>query len=81
MTTPWQEWKKKNAERQASGRVSPVDFFNPETEYASSDKANERMSICENCPELSITNQCKQCGCFMHLKTKLAHATCPLNKW
>ena len=28
-----------------------------------------------------ITQQCKKCGCFMKIKTKLKNATCPLQKW
>jgi hypothetical protein len=82
MTSPWQEWKKKNAERQASGRVSPVDFINPDTEYVPEDIAAERMQTCLDCPKLiRATHQCRECGCFMKIKTKLAAATCPLNKW
>ena len=79
--TPWQEWKKKNAEKQASGTVSPLDFINPDTEYASSEEEQRRYSLCEECPELMLTKQCKQCGCFMPAKTKLLHATCPIGKW
>jgi hypothetical protein len=41
-----------------------------------------RMDICNSCPEIiEPTKQCRQCGCFMLLKTQLEHATCPLNKW
>lgn len=43
---------------------------------------NARFAVCQECPELiKITNQCKQCGCFMKLKVKLKEAKCPLNKW
>jgi hypothetical protein len=79
--SPWQEWKKKNAERQASGKVSPLDFVNPDTEYASIDEINARYAVCEQCPKLLASKQCKECGCFMPLKTKLLHASCPLSKW
>ncbi len=41
-----------------------------------------RMSVCETCPEFArIARQCKQCGCFLDLKTKLLEATCPIGKW
>lgn len=44
--------------------------------------ARERFNICRECPELiKPINVCGQCGCLMKLKTKLADATCPLNKW
>lgn len=42
----------------------------------------ERMAICEDCPSLTHPmKQCKECGCFMLIKTKLAGAKCPLGKW
>ena len=82
MTTPWQEWKKKNAERQETGVVRPWDFFNPDTEYANEPLALERWNSCSKCPELiKVTSQCKSCGCFMKLKVKLEEANCPLGKW
>jgi hypothetical protein len=82
MTSPWQEWKKKNLERQQAGIVSPVDFINPVTEYVTEDVADERMKTCLDCPKLiKATHQCRECGCFMKIKTKLLHAKCPLDKW
>ena len=82
MTNPWQEWKKKNSERQATGVVRPWDILNPDTEYADNPTARQRWDICEDCPELiKATTQCKNCGCFMRLKVKLEEATCPLGKW
>lgn len=43
---------------------------------------DKRMSLCLECPELiSITKQCKKCGCFMSVKTKLTNAVCPIGKW
>jgi hypothetical protein len=81
MSKAWDEWKKKNAERQATGVVRPWDFVNPETEYATEDQQNGRYSICESCPHLTAAKTCTQCGCFMPAKTKLLYATCPINKW
>lgn len=77
----WQEWKKKNAEKQAQGIVSPLDFVNPDTEYADKAVADVRMTICNECPHYLATMQCSKCMCFMPAKTKLLHATCPENKW
>lgn len=58
------------------------DFLNPNTEYSTKEEADRRLEICKFCPELiSLTKQCKKCGCLMHLKTKLKSATCPLGKW
>jgi hypothetical protein len=76
MSSPWQEYKKK------LGETRPWDLINPNTEWSSEEDASARFSICKNCPKLiSATSQCKECGCFMNLKTKLAKASCPLHKW
>ena len=71
----YQEWKKK------FGETRPWDALNPGN-YTDDETAVKRMDICESCPRLlKATKQCKECGCFMALKTKLLHATCPLSKW
>jgi hypothetical protein len=60
----------------------PWDFLNPNTEYVDEEIAESRLNICFSCDRFfNLTLQCKECGCFMHLKTKLANATCPLGKW
>jgi hypothetical protein len=62
--------------------VKPWDFLNPNTEYVTEEVAEERLTICKECPELiQLTKTCKECGCFMTLKVKLARAACPLKKW
>jgi len=72
----WQKYKEK------LGDTRPWDLLNPNTEYSDEAEADRRYDICKACPELiDLTKQCKQCGCIMPLKTKLKHATCPLNKW
>lgn len=72
----WQEYKKK------LGVTRPWDFINPNTEYATDEEENARLSLCMDCPELiKTTTQCKQCGCFMKAKVKLKKAVCPLGKW
>lgn len=72
----WQEWKDN------LGETRPWDLLNPNTEWADEEASSSRYSVCQSCPELvSLTKQCKKCGCFMAAKTKLAHATCPLGKW
>lgn len=74
--SPWEQWKKN------LGETRPWDLLNPSTEYVDQDTAEDRFSICKACPELvNVTNQCKKCGCFMVLKTKLSNASCPLGKW
>jgi hypothetical protein len=62
--------------------AKPWDLLNPNTIYLSDDQSSARFDICKGCPELiKFTSQCKKCGCFMKLKTKIEKAVCPLGKW
>jgi hypothetical protein len=75
MKSRWQQYKEKNG-------VTPLDLLNPNTKPAEEEMANERFAICLECPELiKLSAQCKKCGCFMALKTKLENAKCPIGKW
>lgn len=75
MKTRWQQYKEKNG-------VTPLDMLNPTTKPAIEDISNNRYDICLQCPELiKATKQCKKCGCFMNIKTKLEAAKCPIGKW
>jgi hypothetical protein len=72
----WEQWKEN------LGETRPWDVVKPSTQWADEETANERFSICKACPELvKLTKQCKKCGCFMNVKTKLEAAKCPLGKW
>lgn len=74
--SPWERWKDN------LGETRPWDLFDPSVERATDKEASRRFDICRSCPELiKLTNQCKKCGCLMHLKTKLQAATCPMGKW
>ena len=79
--TPWEEWKKKNAERQETGVVRPWDFINPDTEFADDELQSSRYAVCVACEHFTITKTCKKCGCFMPNKTKMLHAKCPIGNW
>ena len=71
----WELYKEKNG-------VTPLDMLNPQTRRISDKDAESRLNICRACPELlTLTTQCKKCGCFMTAKTKLENAKCPLGKW
>lgn len=51
-------------------------------ERADEETAKKRIEICVECPHLiKITRQCKECGCFVDLKTKLKTQRCPIEKW
>lgn len=62
--------------------AKPWDLFNPNTEYVSQEEFDKRYAICNKCPLFfNATKQCRQCGCFMNIKAKMSHATCPVGKW
>jgi hypothetical protein len=74
----WEMWKEKNPE----DALMPWDMLNPKIEKASEEVAKKRLKICMSCDRLiKSTKQCKECKCFMNLKTKLAIASCPIGKW
>jgi hypothetical protein len=73
--TRWEKYKEKNG-------TTPLSALNPANYTVSEEIENKRYSICKACPELiNITKQCKKCGCFMNMKTKLEASKCPLGKW
>ncbi len=61
--------------------VRPWDLFiNPD--FTSQEKRDRRLDICKGCERLfKPTRTCKECGCFMTMKTWLRLAECPLEKW
>ena len=62
--------------------VSPVDIFKSDTDFAHKTLQDMRYAVCRSCDRLTkTTKQCRECGCFMKLKVKLADAVCPLGKW
>ena len=70
----WDEYKAKNG-------VTPFDLLN-KNNYIDKVESDKRMDICLGCPELiKLTQTCKECGCFMKAKTRLAEASCPIGKW
>jgi hypothetical protein len=50
--------------------------------FVEKEKAFERLSICNSCPELlKPTWTCKKCGCFMKVKARLSSSECPIGNW
>jgi hypothetical protein len=73
--TPWERYK------QSLGQARPWHILSSELR-ATKDIASNRLSICTSCPEMiTVTKQCKKCGCLMTLKTKIADSVCPIGKW
>lgn len=65
-----------------SGDVKPWDLLNPNEPRSKEDIIASRLEICKTCEFYRArTNQCRKCGCFMKLKTRLEHARCPIGKW
>lgn len=48
---------------------------------ASSEIQETRYNICKICPSFTVLKTCRECGCIMPLKIKMASANCPLHKW
>lgn len=41
-----------------------------------------RQMVCNACDRhFKPTNQCKECLCFLKLKTRIQSQKCPLGKW
>jgi hypothetical protein len=72
----WSEYKEK------LGETRPWDVLNPNSPRSQQDLASGRYDICLSCDRfINLTKQCRECGCIMTAKTKLANASCPLGKW
>jgi hypothetical protein len=62
----------KNRVKQLKRTVTPL----------SEEESNARFDICKSCEHfLSLTSQCKKCGCYMKAKVRLPMAECPVGKW
>jgi hypothetical protein len=54
----------------------PVNFL------VDSETSTSRYNTCKACERYnSLTSICKECGCFMIVKTKIHGVVCPLGKW
>jgi long-subunit acyl-CoA synthetase (AMP-forming) len=50
--------------------------------FVSADIRAERLAICKSCEfYFKPTGSCKKCGCFMSIKSTIAHLSCPVEKW
>lgn len=60
--------------------AKPWDILN-KNNWTEKEIQQHRIAICEKCDDYLPTKQCKNCMCFMPVKTTLMDASCPLNKW
>lgn len=64
-----------------SDDVRPWDLING-SPRSPEELSAYRLQICQGCEFFrKRTQTCRQCGCFMKLKTTLEHAKCPEKKW
>jgi ribosomal protein L32 len=71
----WEQYKEKHGS-------TPLDLLNPANYTVSDELRESRYSTCKSCDEyFAPTHQCKKCGCFMNMKTKLEASKCPIGKW
>ena len=61
--------------------VTPLDLLNNEN-YTTEEIRNARYDTCLGCERFfKPTKTCRECGCFMTMKTWLKEAECPIGKW
>lgn len=61
-------------------QVTPLDLLTGD--YVDPGTRQDRLEACKQCPRLfQPTRTCRECLCFMSLKTWLKDATCPLSRW
>jgi hypothetical protein len=62
-------------------KVKPWDLLSSDN-YTTEEIRGDRYNTCLGCESLiRLTRTCKECGCFMSLKTWLKYAECPKEKW
>lgn len=63
-------------------KATIFDALNPLASKVSPEIKNLRLDVCKSCEFfLKNTSRCSKCGCFMHLKTEIPHAECPIGLW
>lgn len=63
-------------------KVKVWDILNPNVPKTEDNLQKARIQICDNCERFfKPTRQCRECGCFMDIKTKLEQSYCPIGKW
>lgn len=58
------------------------DLFDPSQPRSDKELIESRLKICNTCEWFNKRLvKCRQCGCFMKLKSTLKQAECPIGKW
>lgn len=59
-----------------------MEYLKDRMKPLSAEESEVRLDICKSCEHyISLTTQCKKCGCVMKLKTALPFSECPIGKW
>ena len=49
---------------------------------ADTESQQKRIKICKQCEHYEpLLHRCKECGCLLEVKTRMAISTCPIHKW
>lgn len=62
------------------GAIGLVKAVAVPSDWANGDLVVARRAVCQACPERRGP-QCRECGCGIWPKTRLAGETCPQAKW
>lgn len=59
-----------------------INLEKTQIEEGAAERKKHRYSVCKSCENfIHLTKQCKECFCFMPMKTMFKVATCPKGKW
>lgn len=62
-------------------RVTPLDLLHSQN-YTDRATRDSRYAACKGCERfVGLTKQCRECLCFMPMKTWLSAASCPIGEW
>jgi hypothetical protein len=59
-----------------------LEYLTDRAKPLTEEERNVRYDTCLSCEHfISLTTQCKKCGCVMKVKTYLPGSECPIGKW
>lgn len=77
--------------QQAKNAISSgIDYIKSGFKNSDEEEKQRRMEICTGNTEKGIPqcpsydkeqNRCRECGCFLNLKTRMESGSCPLGRW
>ncbi len=59
-----------------------VEFVKDGGKLSNDEEVKRRIEICNGCEMfVKAENRCKECGCYLALKSAVNSGKCPLDKW